>query len=377
MRKRIEAFIFILLFCIVFGPLVYQMGLKNFTTTVMGTAHDLLINTVLYIMAITVIAGALSALFVEFGVVSLLQKILSPLMRPIFNLPGVASLGGIMTFFSDNPAIISLASDKNFYKYFKKYQFVSLTNFGTAFGMGLIVLTFMLGKGFYAGAFVGLIAAIVGAVVSTRCMQMFTKKELDEYIVNETEKSSYELESEERYQSAVFMRFLNAILDGGKKGVDLGVAIIPGILIISTCVMMVTFGPKDPSIGYQGVPYEGVPLLPMVGSYLSLPVKYLFGFNAPELIAFPVTSLGSVGAALSLVTSFIEKGIIGHNEIAVFTAMGMCWSGFLSTHSAMLDALKYRYLTGKAILSHTIGGICGGIFAHYVCVMLKYFQFIN
>ena len=60
------------------------------------------------------------------------------------------------------------------------------------------------------------------------------------------------------------------------------------------------------------------------------------------------------------------------NAIAVFTAIGMCWSGYLSTHTAMLDSLGYRELTSKAIVSHTIGGIAAGMVAHwtYVRVML-------
>ena len=37
-------------------------------------------------------------IFVEFGVVKLLERLLRPLMRPLFNLPGVASLGAVMTF---------------------------------------------------------------------------------------------------------------------------------------------------------------------------------------------------------------------------------------------------------------------------------------
>jgi nucleoside recognition membrane protein YjiH len=116
----------------------------------MNTAHDLLMNTVFYIMGITVLSGALGKLLIEFGVIRLLEYILSPFMRPLFNLPGVASLGGLMTFFSDNPAIINLAKDKKFKSYFKPYELISLTNFGTAFGMGLIVITFMIGQGFYA-----------------------------------------------------------------------------------------------------------------------------------------------------------------------------------------------------------------------------------
>ncbi len=49
-----------------------------------------------------------------------------------------------------------------------------------------------------------------------------------------------------------------------------------------------------------------------------------------------------MGAALSIVPKFLAEGFIGKNEIAVFTAMGMCWSGYLSTHVAMMDALDMR-----------------------------------
>jgi len=51
--------------------------------------------------------------------------------------------------------------------------------------------------------------------------------------------------------------------------------------------------------------------------------------------------------------------------------MGMCWSGYLSTHTAMLDTLKFRKLTSNALLSHTIGGIAAGVFAHYLFLLLS------
>ena len=142
---------------VVFGLFIYlasRMGTPNMLNTIMNTAHDLLLNTVFYLMAICVITGALGRVLVDFGVVTLLEKLLRPLMKPLFNLPGVASLGAVMTFLSDNPAIISLAQDKKFSAYFKKYQFISLTNFGTAFGMGLLVVVFMVGQGFYSEPFI-------------------------------------------------------------------------------------------------------------------------------------------------------------------------------------------------------------------------------
>lgn len=227
-----------------FSLIGYKMGASQMLNTIMHTAHDLLLNTCFFLMGICVITGAIGKLFVEFGVVDLLEKIVRPLMRPLFHLPGVASLGAVMTFLSDNPAIITLSKDKRFSSYFKKYQFVSLTNFGTAFGMGLIVMIFMIGKGYAAEPFVGLVGAIAGAVTSTRLMQHFTLKAYPQYAQEDAapKPTTTELEPEHKEEKTVFLRTLNSLLDGGKTGVDVGIAIIPGVLIISTLVMLLTFG---------------------------------------------------------------------------------------------------------------------------------------
>ena len=361
---------------IVFGLFAYlgsKMGTPNMLNTIMNTAHDLLLNTVFYLMAICVITGALGRIFVEFGVVDLLEKILRPLMKPLFNLPGVASLGAILTFLSDNPAIISLAQDKSFSKYFKKYQFISLTNFGTAFGMGLLVIVFMVGQGFYAEPFIGFFGAFCGCIVSTRLMQHFVIKNFPKYkeenAGEETERTDEIVEVERK---PMFQRILDSLLDGGRTGVDVGLAIIPGVLIISTLVMMLTFGP-DAEGAYTGAAYQGVELLPWLGAKLDFLFRWLFGFTDPHLIAFPITALGAVGAALGLVPNFMEAGWIDGNAIAVFTAIGMCWSGYLSTHTAMLDTLGYRNLTSKAILAHTIGGIVAAFIAHWSYVIFTLF----
>ena len=353
--------------CVIFALFGYIgsiMGVPNMLNTIMKTAHDLLLNTVFYLMGICVITGAIGRLFVEFGVVSLLEKLLRPLMRPLFNLPGVASLGAVMTFLSDNPAIISLSQDKRFSSYFKKYQFISLTNFGTAFGMVLLVMVFMIGQGFYVEPIVGLFGAFVGCIVSTRLMQRKILKVYPQY-ADEPVCDRHEVEEEEKEeeQKSVFLRTLNSLLDGGRTGVDIGIAIIPGVLIISTLVMMLTFG-AGPS-GYDGSPYQGVELLPWLANKIGFLFEWLFGFNDPHQVAFPITALG-------LIPGFMSAGWVDGNAIAVFTAIGMCWSGYLSTHTAMLDSLGYRELTSKAIVSHTIGGIAAGMVAHwtYVLVML-------
>ena len=238
--------------------------------------------------------------------------------------------------------------------------------------MGFVVIITMIGYGEITGALVGLFGAFVGSIISTRIMQRSVLKaypEMNSPVIEEESKEEVVEEQEEKKES-LFIRIMNAILDGGKNGVDLGLQIIPGVLIISTLVMMITFGPKDAAAGYAGVAYEGVPILPWLAERIDFVFKWLFGFESMELIAFPMTALGAVGAALGLLPTFAENGILDANAIAVFTAMGMCWSGYLSTHTAMLDSLGYRKLISKALLAHTIAGLCAGIIAHWTFVLV-------
>ena len=221
--------------------------------TILNTAYSVLIETVLYICAICVVMGAVSALFTEFGVVGLTQWLINPIMRPIYNMPGVASLGIITTFLSDNPAILALAQDKKTRSYFKKYQTPALCNLGTSFGMGMIVVTFMLGL--------------------------------------------------------------------------------------------------------------GTEFVPAIGAGL-------FGFKDGSNIVVPITSLGAVGAAIGMIPKMVQNGLAGPNEIAVFTAMGMAWSGYLSTHISMMDSLGRRELIPAALTSHTIAGLAAGVVAHYFFLLI-------
>ena len=373
-----ETFIFLILLVVGFGYVGSIMGAGMMFKVIMSTAHALLLETVFLIMAMAVLAGALSALLSEFGVIALINKIFAVFMKPLYGLPGASIAGAITTYLSDNPAIIPFAKDKTFTQYFKQYQVPALCNLGTAFGMGLILTTFMISQGteYVLPALIGNLGAFIGSVISVRIMLTFTKK-FYKYSPEE-DKATGTLEKKDEFREIregnVFQRALDAILEGGKMGVDMGMAIIPGVLVVCTLVMLLTFGPStDPVTGqevYTGAAYEGIKLLPVIGDKLGFILEPLFGFTSPEAIAFPITSLGAVGAAMSLVPEFIKSGAITPNDIAVFTAMGMCWSGYLSTHIGMMDALNARQLAGKAILSHTIGGLCAGAAAHFIFTLV-------
>ena len=383
----LETFVFITIILAVFIYIANRMGMGIMFKVIMNTAHDLLLNTVFLIMAMAVLAGAFSALLSEFGVIALLNRLFAGFMKPLYGLPGASIAGALATYLSDNPAIISFSKDKSFTKYFKDksftkyfkdYQIPALCNLGTSFGMGLVVTTFMISQGeeYVIPAIIGNISAIIGSIISVRIMIHFTKKfyNYDKELYRESFNLSGVENSRVIREGGIFQRTLDAMLEGGKSGVELGLAIIPGVLIVCTMVMLLTFGPStDPSTGeaiYTGAAYEGIGLLPVIGEKISFILEPLFGFTSAEAIAFPITSLGAVGAAMSLVPKFITDGIITPNDIAVFTAMGMCWSGYLSTHVGMMDALNARKLTSKAIFSHTIGGLCAGISAHIIFMLL-------
>lgn len=375
LKKEIgwEAPIFLVIFFGLFAYIGNVMGGTNMIKTMMNTAFDLLINVCFYLMAVAVIAGGISSIFSEFGVIALINKAVSVIMKPIYDLPGASSIGILNCFMSDNPAILTLAHDDNFRKYFKKYQMPALTNLGTSFGMGLITVTSMMAlpvDGAIKGALVGLLGAIIGSVVSVRLMIRKTKKYYGTEEMVEC-KNTVSLPSGKRKirEGSVGARFIQSLLEGGKIGVDMGIAIIPGVCLICTIVILLTNGTGASGI-YDGSANQGIGILPIIGEKLSFILTPLFGFSTPKAIAIPITALGSSGAAIGMVSDMASKKIIGGNDIAVFTSICMCWSGYLSTHIAMMDALDTKEMTGNAILSHTIGGLSAGIASHIIWGLL-------
>lgn len=95
--KYMEPIVFLIILGLLNVLFIQKMGLANMLNTMMNTAYQLLIQTALYIMAIAVIMSAFSALLTEFGVIELINHILSPLMRPLYDLPGAAALGVVTT----------------------------------------------------------------------------------------------------------------------------------------------------------------------------------------------------------------------------------------------------------------------------------------
>ncbi|WP_019892539.1 CD0519/CD1768 family membrane protein [Allobaculum stercoricanis] len=369
----LETFITLAVIVGLFTYLGSVMGIDKVFSVMMKTGFDVLINTSFYIMAVAILAGAVAAILSEFGVIALINKIISPVMRPLFGLPGAAALGATVTYISDNPAILSLAEDEGFSKYFTKAEKATFTNLGTTFGMGLIVTAYMLSLGseYFMAVLIGNIGAFLGGVVSVRLMLRSAKK-----YYNESPKERVVVEHDEQGETrvirngGVFERFMSAMMEGAKSGVSLGLACASGTVLICTFVMILTFGPAGENGEYLGVAYEGVKLLPTIGQYFLPVARVLWGFDNAEVLAYPFTALGAVGSAMGMTQGFIDQGLANAQTVAVFTGMGICMSGFLSTHIGMLDTLKQNQFVKQAILFQLIGGLCAGVFANYLFILL-------
>ena len=78
-----EVFIFLAAFLGLFIYMGSIMGGTNMIKTMMMTSYDLLMNVCLYLMAVAVLAGGISAIFSEFGVIALVNRLVSKIIKPI------------------------------------------------------------------------------------------------------------------------------------------------------------------------------------------------------------------------------------------------------------------------------------------------------
>lgn len=369
----LEGFVTLAVIIAIFAGLSIVMGFSNALNTLFNTAYSLLMDIIWYLLALIVLMGAISGVLTEFGVISIANKAFSPLMKPIYGMPGATSMAIFTVFMSDNPSLLTLGTDPKYARYFKKYQLAALTNIGTAYGMGLIVIVTMLsmsgpnGESFALPVFAALLSVIATSIFVTRMMLIKSKKMFgaEDDGAGDQKDGLDALKYRQARQGSIMFRIYASLLDGGASGVKIGLGLIPGVLIIATLVLVLTNGAPAGGI-YTGAAGEGVGLIPLIGKWLMPVIRPVFGFDSPEIIAVPLTALGSAGAAIGLVPDMISKGLITPGNIATLTSMCMFWSGYLSTHVSMMDTLNFRELTGWSILFHTIGGIVAGVMANWL-----------
>ena len=78
-------------------------------TTIFVSGAAFIINCLINVILTPYITNSVGV--EAYGFVSLANRVLQPLMKPVYGLPGAAALGIVTTFLSDNPAILALAED--------------------------------------------------------------------------------------------------------------------------------------------------------------------------------------------------------------------------------------------------------------------------
>ena len=66
----LETFVFLAIFFLIFGLMARKMGTPLMFKTMMATAHDLLLNTVFFIMAMAVIAGDITEMLKKYSAIT-------------------------------------------------------------------------------------------------------------------------------------------------------------------------------------------------------------------------------------------------------------------------------------------------------------------
>ncbi len=153
---------------------------------------------------------------------------------------------------------------------------------------------------------------------------------------------------------------------------DVGLAIIPGVITICTLVMMLTNGASAAELTPVPLMKESLSFHGLERSLNSSYHRFLDSQMHPES---PFRSRHSVLPVpqSDWYRTWQKPEPSSPIDVAVFTAMCMCWSGYLSIHVAMMSSLKVNKLTGKAILSHTIGGLCAGVVANWIFKLVMLF----
>lgn len=387
-QRTIQNVVFCILAAMLLAILGGRMGWSNMLTTMTATGYSLMANVVLSLLAVVVISGAWAALMQEFGIVYALEKTLGRVVGWVYGLPGKSLLGALLSFLSDTPVVAGLAADPEFVSPFRRYQLAGFIHFATSFGMGLVLVVFMMGIDYPKEygmslsqcACIGLLASFFASALTTR-LQNWWLQRVDPSLANFVRPSKMpdkpsqdggridakKTESHIRkIKQSFFSRVLDSIIDGGKSGFALGLAIAPGIMVVSTIVFMVTFGAG--ADGYDGGAYQGVPLLPWAAGKVDFVFAWLFGLEHAELLSFPITALASVGASIGQLPQYVAQGMLDPNAACVLTAMGVAWSGFLPVYSSIMDSAGLRSQAGICMVVHFISGLLSGIAAHWLYI---------
>lgn len=260
------------------------------------------------LFGIFLFAGFLLPLLTDFGLLEFVGALLTPVMRPIFNLPGRASIDCIASWVGDGTIGVALTNKQYEEGYYtKKEATVIATTFSAVsitfclVVLGQVGLAHLFGPYYLTVAIAGIIAAIILPKIpplSKKSNSYYNgfKKDIGEDVPEGYTNIQWGLELAIDQANKSF-NIKELILNGMKSVLDLWLGVLPVIMAFGTIALIIA--EFTPVFQWLGMPF--IPLLKLLG------VPYAVEASQTIMVGFADMFLPSViGANIpSEMTRFI------------------------------------------------------------------------
>lgn len=250
------------------------------------------------LFAIFLFAGFLLPFLTEFGLLELIGSLLTPFMRPVFGLPGRASIDCIASWVGDGTIGVALTNKQYEEGYYdKKEATVIATTFSAVsitFSLvviGQVGLAHLFGPYYLTVAAAGIVAAIILPRIPplsniNKTYYHGIKKDKGEEVPEGYTNASWGLElAVEKANESLSIKDL--LLKGTTSVVDLWLGVFPVIMAFGTLALVIV--EFTPIFEWLGMPF--IPLLKLLG------VPYAVEASQTVMVGFADMFLPSVIAA--------------------------------------------------------------------------------
>ena len=224
------------------------------------------------LFSVFIFAGLLLPLLMDFGLLELLGALMTPVMRPLFNLPGRSSIDCIASWLGDGSVGILMTSkqyENGFYTQ-REAAVIGTTFSVVSITFSLVVaaqvgLEYMFAPFYLTVTLAGLVAALIVPKLPplSRKKDCFlsgkTRGREDEMIPEGTSTLQWGM-SQTLNKAAKINSPFSILQEGLKNAIDMVFGVLPVIMAIGTIALMIT--EHTPIFQYLGMPF--VPLLELL-----------------------------------------------------------------------------------------------------------------
>lgn len=288
------------------GMVYFKMGPELIWS--MDTGGLILFDLIQSLFGIFLFAGILLPLLTDFGLLEFIGALLTPIMRPIFGLPGRASIDAIASWVGDGTIGVALTSKQYEEGYYnKKEATVIATTFSAVsitFSLvviGQVGLAHLFGPYYFTVALAGITAAVVLPKIPPLSRKEETyyhgvEMDIGERVPEGYTNASWGLElAVAKAQESFSLRDL--VVKGVTSVLDLWIGVLPVIMAFGSLALILA--EYTPIFAWLGLPF--IPLLKVLG------VPYAVEASQTIMVGFADMFLPSViGASIpSEMTRFI------------------------------------------------------------------------